>query len=214
MPFAQPKEAIKGWTLARPDFVDLADVVDNAKPTTLIGTSGQTGVFTEALVRKMAEHVERPAIFPLSNPTSRSEANPRDLVAWTHGRAIVGTGSPFPSVELDGHKVHIAQANNAYIFPGLGLGVLAAGATHISDAMFMVAAKALADASPAKNDPTADLLPPVSALRSVARDVALAVAKQARDEGAAKDLDDAALATRIDTLMWEPVYRTYRRVKN
>jgi malate dehydrogenase (oxaloacetate-decarboxylating) len=213
MPFAQPQEAIKGWTLTRPDFVDLADVVDNAKPTTLIGTSGQTGVFTEALVRKMAEHVERPAIFPLSNPTSRSEANPRDLVAWTKGRAIVGTGSPFPSVELDGRKVHIAQANNAYIFPGLGLGVLAAGATHISDAMFMVAAKALADASPAKNDPTADLLPPVSALRSVAREVALAVARQARDEGVAKGVDDEALITRIDALMWEPVYRTYRRVE-
>ena len=214
MPFAQPRSAVAGWVLARPDFIDLADVIDNAKPTTLIGTSGQTGAFTETLVRRMAEQVERPAIFPLSNPTSRSEANPRDLVAWTQGRAIVGTGSPFPSVELDGQRIPIAQANNAYIFPGLGLGVLASGATRISDAMFMVAARALAEASPARLDPHADLLPPVRALREVARSVAIAVARQAREESGSTGPDDAELEARIDAAMWEPVYREYRRIRS
>ncbi len=142
--FAQPSERIASWRSGSDAAVSLGDVVRNARPTILIGTSGQPGVFSEAVVRAMTQHVDRPIIFPLSNPTSRSEAKPRDLIAWSDGRALVATGSPFEPVSHDGRTYPIAQCNNSYVFPGLGLGVLAVKARRVSDAMLMSAAQALA----------------------------------------------------------------------
>lgn len=210
-PFAQKAERVCDWACACPGKIDLLDVVKNAKPTVLIGVSAQCGLFTEEIVREMAAGVERPVIFPLSNPTSCAEAAPQDVFAWSEGRAVIGTGSPFPSVSWNGRTAPVTQTNNSYVFPGMGLGVLAVKATRVSDGMFAAAARALAETSPALRDPSASLLPPVSELRAVAVVVAGAVARQARDEGLCPEFDDAALPALIAAKMWEPVYRPYRR---
>jgi malate dehydrogenase (oxaloacetate-decarboxylating) len=183
----------------------------NAKPTVVFGASGQPGAFGERAVRAMAANVARPIVFPLSNPTSRSEATPQDLMAWTDGRAIIGTGSPFPPIERNGKPFTVDQTNNAYVFPGVGLGVLAVKARRVTDGMFAAAARALAVASPAARDSDAKLLPDVDDLRSVAVAVARAVALQARTEGLCEPYDEAALDGLIARKMWEPVYRPYRR---
>jgi malate dehydrogenase (oxaloacetate-decarboxylating) len=183
------------------------------RPTVLIGTSGQPGTFTEAAVRTMARHVAQPAIFPLSNPTSRCEATPAELLAWSDGRALVATGSPFADVVHDGRRFRIAQCNNAYIFPGLGQGVIASGAHRISDAMFLAAATALADASPARRDPAAPLLPPLEEIVPVSRKVANAVAAQALAEGLTAPCPPEELARRIEARWWEPRYRRLRQRK-
>jgi malate dehydrogenase (oxaloacetate-decarboxylating) len=217
--FVQRREAVSGWTLealvvgdaAEPRRITLLDVMNNAKPTTLIGVSGQAGAFSERVVRAMARGVDRPVIFPLSNPTLRSEASPQDLLDWTEGRAIVGTGSPFPPVTRDGKVVKIDQTNNSYIFPGVGLGVLAVGARRVSDRMFEVAARTLASVSPARTEPGATLLPPVTDLRRVAVLVARAVARQARAEGLCDPFEDAEIDGRIEAKMWQPAYPPYRK---
>jgi malate dehydrogenase (oxaloacetate-decarboxylating) len=149
-------------------------------------------------------------IFPLSNPTSRSEAVPQDLIEWTEGRALIGTGSPFPHPTWNGKPVATAQTNNAYIFPGVGLGVIASDAVRVTDAMFMAAAKTLAGLSPAKHGESR-LLPPVNGLRAVARAIAVAVAQQAQSDGVAQPLTEEELSARIDRHIWEPVYRPYRK---
>jgi malate dehydrogenase (oxaloacetate-decarboxylating) len=210
-PFVQEAANAARWTREHPGRIGLLDVVRNAKPTVLIGVSAQAGIFTEEVVRAMAAAVVRPVIFPLSNPTSCAEAAPQDLTNWTEGRAVIGAGSPFPPVVWAGKSAPVAQTNNAYVFPGMGLGVLAAKASRVSETMFTAAAKALADASPAISDPKACLLPPVSDLRAVAVLVATAVAKQARDEGLCAPFDEEALPGLIAAKMWEPVYRPYRR---
>ena len=184
--------------------IDLAEVVTRAHPTMLIGTSTQPGVFSEAIVTEMAAHAERPVIMPLSNPTSRSEALPADLVAWTGGRALIATGSPFPPVPYDGVDYQIGQANNALIFPGLGLGVIVARARRVSDGMLAAAAHALADLSDAAA-PGAPVLPPVTSLRATSATVAVAVARAAQAEGlAGARLDDPA--DRVEQAMWTPAY--------
>jgi malate dehydrogenase (oxaloacetate-decarboxylating) len=209
-PFAQATAAVAGWRREQPDRIGLFDVVANAKPTVLIGVSGQHGIFDERIVRMMAANVARPVIFPLSNPVSRSEATPQDLETWSEGRAVIGAGSPFPPIMRHGKHVTVDQTNNAYVFPGVGLGVLAVGARRVSDNMFKAAAAALADVSPARLDPAANLLPAVADLRSVAVAVAQAVAKAARDDGLCEPLDDESIARRIAGKMWEPTYRPYR----
>jgi malate dehydrogenase (oxaloacetate-decarboxylating) len=180
----------------------------------LIAVSGQPGALTETAVRAMADRVEKPIIFPLSNPTSRAEATPEDLMHWTNGRVIMGTGSPFPPVRWKDRHIPIDQTNNSYIFPGLGLGVLAVNARRVTDTMFMAAAKALATLSPAKHQHGGRLLPPVNELRDVAFTIAYAVAHQALKDGVAPPCDGEALADRIRAEMWGPVYRPYRRVKS
>jgi malate dehydrogenase (oxaloacetate-decarboxylating) len=177
----------------------------------LIGVSGQASAFTESVVRTMASHVERPVIFPLSNPTSRSEATPEQLMAWSEGRALIGTGSPFPPLNWNGQTRKVNQTNNSYVFPGIGLGVLAAGARRITDTMFMVAGKAVAAMSPTVTDKEGLLLPPVTDLRKVAVAVAKAVARQAQADGVAKPCDEATLDARIAARVWEPRYRPYRK---
>ncbi|MGQ0800215.1 MAG: NAD-dependent malic enzyme [Pseudomarimonas sp.] len=211
--FAQRQSAVSGWQLQASGKIDLLDVMNNAKPTALIGVSGQAGAFTEAAIRTMAQHTARPIIFPLSNPTSRSEAKPDDLVAWTEGRALIGTGSPFAPVAWNGQLLPVNQTNNSYIFPGVGLAVLAVNARRVTDSMFMAAGKALAELSPAKHDPLKRLLPPVDQLRAVAIQVAVEVARQAQLDGVADACDEATMRQRIETLVWEPVYRPYRRTR-
>ena len=212
-PFLQDKAAIADWKLDHPDRVALLDVVRNAKPTVLIGVSGQAGAFSESVVRAMAEINKRPVIFPLSNPTSRAEATPDDLQAWTDGRAVIGTGSPFPPIERNGAKFKVDQTNNSYIFPGVGLGAIAVKASRVSDQMFMAAAKALAAASPARDDPTKSLLPPVTSLREVSITVALAVALQAHREGLTQGVDTDQIDGLIRNKVWMPHYVPYNRIE-
>jgi malate dehydrogenase (oxaloacetate-decarboxylating) len=211
-PFLQDKAAIANWTLDHPDRVALLDVVRNAKPTVLIGVSGQAGAFSEAVVRTMTEHSPRPVIFPLSNPTSRAEATPADLDAWSGGRAVIGTGTPFPPLERNGVKVKVDQTNNSYIFPGVGLAAIAVRASRITDEMFMAAAKALAAASPARSDPGKNLLPPVTALRDVSVAVALAAALQAHKEGLTQGVDIDQIEGLIRRKVWTPHYVPYRPI--
>jgi malate dehydrogenase (oxaloacetate-decarboxylating) len=209
--FCQAKEAVADWTCADPNNITLLDVVKNIHPTVLVGVSGQPGTFTEEIVREMASHVNRPVIFPLSNPTSRSEAVPEDLIAWTNDKAVIGTGSPFPPVMRNGVSTRIDQTNNAYIFPGMGLGLIAVQATRVTDKMFMLAAKALAACSPSIKNPTGNLLPPLSDIRNVSLQVALAVAKEAVAAGLAPHHTDEKIEETVRAKIWEPVYISYKK---
>lgn len=212
-PFAQHIDAVKNWKVENPGKINFHDVVKNAKPTLLIGVSGQGGAFTEEIIREMASNVDRPIIFPLSNPTSKSEAVPEDLLKWTDGKAIIGTGSPFGTVQKHGKSFRIDQTNNSYIFPGMGLGIVAVGSKRVTDSMFMAAARALAEASPSKTDPEANLLPLISKIREISFDVALAVAKTAVQEGYSDcPLDE--IEERIRKKMWTPEYIPYKKVKS
>ena len=211
-PFAQSKNTIANWQLDDANFISLKDVVKNVQPTVLIGVSGQPAIFTEEIVREMTTHVERPIIFPLSNPTPRSEATPTDLMHWTNERAIIGTGSPFNDIVKNGKPFRVDQTNNCYIFPGLGLGLITVKAKRVTMKMFMAAAKALADTSPAKANPNANLLPPLSDLRKTSLQVAIAIAKEAISSGMAGFIPPDDLEKYIADYMWEPEYLPYRRV--
>jgi malate dehydrogenase (oxaloacetate-decarboxylating) len=204
VPYARPAAEVSGWQRDEDGRIGLAEVVTRSRPTMLIGTSTQPGVFSQAIVTEMAAHVARPVIMPLSNPTSRSEARPADLIAWTGGRALIATGSPFPPVEYDGTVYQIAQANNALIFPGLGLGVTVSRARRVSDGMLAGAADALAGLSDAAT-PGAPVLPPVARLRDVSAVVAVAVARAAQAEGLS-DVPVDNLAGQVRQAMWDPVY--------
>jgi malate dehydrogenase (oxaloacetate-decarboxylating) len=212
--FVRTKMDLDGWTLSAGDQITLLDVVRNAKATVLVGVSGQPGAFTEDVVREMAKHTDRPIIFPLSNPTSREEAIPEDLLKWTEGRALVGTGSPFAPVGINGKSVHIAQTNNSYIFPGLALGILTSKASRVTDAMIMASAKALANMSPTLTDRNADLLPPISDSRKVSLLVAEAVGRQAIADGVAEITDEKSFEDELHAYVWEPVYLPYERVQD
>jgi malate dehydrogenase (oxaloacetate-decarboxylating) len=213
-PFAQSRDRISDWTLESPGRIGLADLVANVHPTVLIGTSGQAHGFSEPVVRAMANHVRRPIIFPLSNPTERSEATPQDLFAWTQGRAVIGTGSPFPPIKRNGATFRVDQTNNAYVYPGIGLGAIAAKAPRISDEMFLAAARTIADLSPAKRDPQANLLAPLVELRKLSFHVAIAVAKQAQADGLTEPASDEEIAAAVHAKMWDPVYATYQRLSS
>jgi malate dehydrogenase (oxaloacetate-decarboxylating) len=211
VPLARKKAEVMGWSVSKPGPISLRDTVENAGITVLVGVSAQAGAFTEEIVRTMARNTPRPVIFPLSNPTSVSEAKPEDLFRWTDGRALVGTGSPFPPVEVDGRPVRISQINNSFIFPGLALGILVSRANRVTEGMMMAAAKALAAQSPTVSDPTAPLLPRISESRRVAVGVAEAVAGQAIAEGVS-EIDPATIADAICAYVWEPVYHPYERI--
>ena len=211
-PFVQKKAVAGAWKLDHPDKVALLDVVRNARPSVLIGVSGQLGAFSEPVVRAMAEHNERPIIFPLSNPTSRTEATPEDLEKWTDGRTVIGTGSPFPPLMRGGTKFKVDLTNNSYIFPGVGLGVIAVKARRVTDSMFMAAAKALAAASPARANPNGNLLPPVTSLRDVSAAVATAVAQQAHNEDLTEGINADEIEDLIRAHIWAPRYLPYRRI--
>jgi len=202
-PYAHSAEETKSWSSSG-GRISLADVVANARPTMLLGTSTQPGAFTEAIVKEMSAHTERPIIMPLSNPTSKCEALPEDLIRWTGGRALVATGSPFPPVEYDDHLYWIAQANNALVFPGLGLGVIVARASRISDGMIAAAADAVAGLSNASSRGAA-LLPSVEDLRAVSAAVAVGVARAADKEGLAQ-VPLTNLIQQVHQAMWRPEY--------
>jgi len=212
-PWVRRRSDVAGWELRKPGQIGLYDVVKNARPTVLIGTSGSAGAFSEEAVRAMAARVERPAIFPLSNPTSRSEAFPQDLMDWTEGRAIVGTGSPFPPVQFGGRKMPVDQTNNSYIFPGMALGVIACNARRVTDGMFMAAARRLTELSPARWEKVGRLLPPITELRSVSVQVAIAVARQAAAEEMAGRIEESRLESIVLANVWEPKYLPYRRCR-
>jgi malate dehydrogenase (oxaloacetate-decarboxylating) len=207
-PYARKEQEVQGWSRSNGE-ITLLDVVRNAKPSVLIGVSGQTGAFTPEAVREMAKHTARPVIFPLSNPTSRSEATPQDLMDWTEGRALIGTGSPFEPVNLKGKKVKIAQTNNSYIFPGLALGIVASRARYVTDPMVKAAATELIRHLPTQKDKEGSLLPPISEARNIGRVIAQAVGRQAIQDGQAQVADEDALSRELEANIWEPVYEQY-----
>ena len=207
--FAWPRELAAKLPIDPSQYGDLAKVVDALKPTVLLGTSGQPGVFDENVVTTMARHTARPVIFPFSNPTSQSEAKPVDLVRWTDGRAIVATGSPFDPVEHGGRKIKIGQGNNVYIFPGVGLGTLAAGARRVTDSMFTVASEVLASMVEEADLQSGSLFPSLGKLREVSRRIGIAVAREAGAQGVADPLDEKQATERIDRWIWYPRYPRY-----
>ncbi|MEI6775755.1 MAG: NAD-dependent malic enzyme [Chloroflexales bacterium] len=209
--YAQPANCTDGWDRTESGPVTLTEIVHNVRPGILIGAAAQPGAFTESLIRDMASHVQRPIIFPISNPTSKSEAIPADLLAWTEGRALIATGSPYAPVPFGDKIVTIGQCNNVFIFPGVGLGVLASGARRVTDSMFAAAARALSELSPARQDPTASLYPSLDNVRAAARQVALAVGSEAQRAGVAELCTPVHLSRRVEQLMWEPRYAIIRR---
>lgn len=207
---AQPRSHVADWELTSP-AITLFDVVHNAKPTVLIGVSSVPGLFTEQVIREMHRHCQSPIVLPLSNPTSRVEATPEQVLTWTNGEAIVATGSPFDPVTINGNRHLISQCNNVYIFPGVGLGVLACNAHRISDEMLLAASRALAECSPLARDGHGPLLPRFEEIHQVSKIIALAVAKQAIEQGLAIAVADDVLVDAIDNNFWEPAYRRYKR---
>jgi malate dehydrogenase (oxaloacetate-decarboxylating) len=211
--FAHDFSDLRRWEGIDRERFYLLDVIRHAKPTILIGVSAQPNVFTEEVVRQMASHVERPIIFPLSNPTSRCEAAPVDLLRWTEGRAIIATGSPFPPVVREGKTFPIPQCNNVYIFPGVGLGVIAAECPKVIDKMFIRAADVLSDHAPLLKDPRGSIFPDLRQLRSISREIAIAIGILAADEGLTPQRTREEITRRVDAQMWFPDYPTIRRKK-
>jgi len=207
---AQKIETVEKWDNYS-DNVSLLNVVNNAKPTVLIGVSGAPGLFTEDIIKAMHSHCPRPIVFPLSNPTSRVEATPKDILHWTSGQALVATGSPFEPVVVNGETFEIAQCNNSFIFPGIGLGVLSCGATRVSDEMLMASSRALSECSPLGTTGEGSLLPKLEDIHKVSKYIAFAVAKVAIEQGLALPCTDELLQQAIDNNFWQPEYRRYRR---
>ena len=207
--YAQPEDRVSGWPRTSEGHIGLAEVFGGIDATILIGLSTVGGAFTEPIVREMAGKVERPIIFPLSNPTAKSEATAEDLIRWTDGRALVATGSPFPPVRYGGRTIPIAQCNNVYIFPAMGLGVVASGARRVTDAMMLAAARMLAGNSPALKDSAASLLPPLTDIRRVAAQIALAVGIEAQKDHLAPKLAEEELRQRVTAAQWIPAYPSF-----
>jgi malate dehydrogenase (oxaloacetate-decarboxylating) len=203
--FAKPANIVGDWGLS--GHAQLADVVHHVDVGVLLGLSTAAGAFTEEIVRELAAKTERPIIFPLSNPTSRAEAHPAELDEWTDGRALIATGSPFAPLHRNGVERPVAQCNNAYIFPAMGLAVTAAQAIRVTDEMMRAAAASLGDASPALADPDRPLLPAWSEIPDIAVGIALAVGRQAVADGVAPKRSDDELAARIAEVRWTPEYR-------
>jgi len=204
--YAQPEERVSGWPRTSNEQIGLAHVIGKIEATVLIGLSTVGGAFSEAIVREMARKVERPIIFPLSNPTSKSEANAEDLIRWTDGRALVATGSPFAPVSYGGRTIPIAQCNNVFIFPAMGLGLVASRARRVTNAMMLAAARALGANSPALKDSSASLLPRLTDIRRVAAEIAIAVGVEAQKEGLAPKTTEDELRQRVSAAQWTPAY--------
>jgi malate dehydrogenase (oxaloacetate-decarboxylating) len=204
--YARDRNEFANWQRNPQGRIGLTEVISQIDATMLIGLSTVKGIFSESIVREMARKTERPIIFPLSNPTSHSEAEPADLLAWTEGRALVATGSPFSPVKYGGRSIAVAQCNNVFIFPAVGLGLVASKARRVTDQMMVAAAKALGEQSPALRDPSASLLPNVGTIRAVALEVAYGVARKAREEGLAAERKPEALRQTLVESQWNPEY--------
>jgi malic enzyme len=200
----EPLAASLGFTPAKAG--DLLSLIEAFHPTVLLGTSGEPGAFSEAAIRAMSRHVERPVILPFSNPTSKSEAIPKDLIEWTDGRALIATGSPFPAVSYNGRSIQIGQGNNVLIFPGVGLGVLVSQAREVTDSMFTVAAEALVKCLGSAELDQGALYPRVSELRRISAAVAQAVVREVRDKGLGHPIPDDQISIAVADAMWTPEY--------
>jgi malate dehydrogenase (oxaloacetate-decarboxylating) len=208
--FARSQKDISKWKVSNRSLITLLDVVKEVRPTVLIGVSAQGGAFTEEVITAMAKFVERPIIFPLSNPTSKCEAHPADLLQWTKGKAIIATGSPFEEISYSGKKIAIAQCNNVYIFPGIGLGIIACKAKEVSETMFYKAAEILSEYSPMLHAPQGTLFPSFEKLATISREIALAVVKVAQDEGLSPKTDEKTRKKMVDAAIWHPHYPSYK----
>jgi malate dehydrogenase (oxaloacetate-decarboxylating) len=211
-PYARNPEEIKTWGNNTPPYASLTDVIKHVKPTILIGCSAQPGAFSQDLIQTMANHCERPIIFPLSNPDEKCEAQPADIIHWTQGKALIATGTAFPPVEYQNRMLPIAQCNNALVFPGIGLGVLAVRPTRLTKEMIQAAAYTLAHFSPSKKDSFLPILPTLDDAQTVAKHIAIAVAKCAIDSNLAQANQEKDLAELIDSIFWEPRYLPYRKI--
>ena len=210
-PYACKRDDQYGWGPLSDGAITLQQVVERVKPTILIGCSAVPGAFTQRVIEVMAEHCARPIIFPLSNPTSRAEAVPQDVINWSQGRAIIATGSPFPPVTYQGREIPVAQCNNAFIFPGLGLGVIACKAHRVTEGMIQAACRALSDHAPILSDPDKAVLPGFSDIRLVSQAIALAVVEQAVKEKQTDLVDCSQARARIKALSWVPEYIPYEK---
>ncbi len=206
----QTKTALTQWNIEG-NYASLIEVMHNAKPDILIGVSGQAGLFSEEVIKAMKSHCDLPIIFPLSNPSRQVEATPEQVINWCHGQVIIATGSPFSPVNYQGKSYPIAQCNNSYIFPGIGLGVVAANINRITDEMLMVASETLAEVSPLANTGEGELLPPLTGIAELSKKIAFVVAKVAFKQGLALEISDEMLKEKIDQNFWQPEYRQYRR---
>jgi len=209
---AWPSELAEARGLAGEESIDLIHVIETYQPTIIAGATGAPGLFTEEVIRTMARYVERPVVMALSNPTSKCEVVPRDVIEWTDGRAIVATGSPFDPVEYEGQTHTISQANNIYIFPGVGMGALISKAREVTDSMFVAASDALAARTIAANADDNSLYPPLRNLRIITRDIAGAVAREARDAGVGRDLTDEQIEQELDHEIWNFDYPTLKPI--
>jgi malate dehydrogenase (oxaloacetate-decarboxylating) len=204
--YARDRNEFANWQRNPNGQIGLTEVISQIDATMLIGLSTVKGIFSESIVREMARKTERPIICPLSNPTSHSEAQPADLLAWAEGRALIATGSPFSPVKYGGRSIAVAQCNNVFIFPAVGLGLVASKARRVTDQMMLTAAKALGEQSPALRDPSASLLPNVGTIRAVALEVAYGVARKAQEEGLAPERKPEALRQILAESQWTPDY--------
>jgi malate dehydrogenase (oxaloacetate-decarboxylating) len=207
---AHANSSISDWSPAEKQ-PNLLDVIEHAKPSILVGVSGQSGLFNEQVVKTMKKHCALPIILPLSNPIKQIEALPEQILAWTAGQAIVATGSPFPSVKHQGKNIPIAQCNNSYVFPGIGLAVVSANISRISDEMLMAASEVLAQESPRVQNGEGELLPPLESITALSKKIAFAVAKVAFNQQYALAVSDEVLKAKIEKNFWQPSYRQYRR---
>ncbi len=204
-PYSRREKEIKQWKVGHHQHITLLEVIENVHPTILIGVSGQKGGFNEAMIREMAKGCERPILLPLSNPLSKCEATPQELIAWSFGKGIIATGSPFPKVDYEGKKIPISQCNNVYIFPGVGLGALSVKATEITNSMFLAAAKEVSLHSPLLVEKQGPLLPRLSELRTISEKVGMAVAHAAIDAKVASAAHEDVEAL-VKKNIWTPCY--------
>lgn len=209
-PVAQRRAAVAGWKTEAEGKISLLDVVRNGRPTVLIGVTAQTGLFNETILHEVAQVTDRPIVFALSNPTSKCEATPEQVWKATDGKGIVATGSPFPPMEWHGRTLRSSQCNNMFIFPGVGLGALVAKASKVTDGMLLAASKAISAMVTPEQEAMGLVLPEMEHIREAATAVALAVAKQAREEGLGRRLDDEQLAALVAKAQWEPHFTPFR----